>query len=214
MSIRFGCLLAVPLALLVGCGKKTLALPADPIERAATCGVVAAATLRTAAGVKGDLSPEDQGRIFHYPLLAASEGGAYDPTKAGAVFKLQPQLADRITKGKWQELQPACAEAYPATVVKQPTLPAGQLDSALQCYMTLDFMRKALADAGASYAEASVKYGAIATHLDPKVSAALKSAGIKGNDAIQVRRKQALADAAKLGPPPAIIAACTEKYGA
>ena len=86
MSIKFGCLLAISLMLLAGCGKKSLALPTDPIERAATCGVIAAATLRTAAGVKGDLSPEDQGRIFHYPLLAASESGSYEAEKAGAVF--------------------------------------------------------------------------------------------------------------------------------
>ena len=33
--------------LLVACGPKALDLPADPVDRAATCGVVAAATART-----------------------------------------------------------------------------------------------------------------------------------------------------------------------
>ena len=96
--------------------------------------------------------------------------------------------------------------------MKAPALPEGALDSTLQCYMTLDFMRKALADAGPSYADAAVKYGAVATHLDTKVTVALTRAGIKGNDAVQARRKQALAASARLGPPPEVIASCEKKY--
>ena len=212
MSIKLASLTLIPAIALSGCGPKALALPDDPIERAATCSVVAAADARVATGVKGNLSAEAQGRIFHYPLLAASAGGSYDADIAAAVFKREHPIADAVTKGKWQDLKPACASAYPATTVTAPELPAKPLDSAIECYMTVDFMRKALAGAGQSYAEAVTRYGALVNKLDPKVSTELTRAGIKGNDAIQTRRKQGLADSAKLGPPPAVIEACTRKY--
>jgi len=199
--------------LAAGCAKETPKLPTDPIERAATCGIVAAATEREAAGVKGDLSAEAQGRIFHYPLLAASEGTAFDDTKANAVFKRMPQLFDTVVTGKWQTLRPACASAYPATQVAQPALPKRPLDAMLQCYVMVEFMRKALGNQGAAYTEAVTTYGVLATKIDGKVSPALARIGIKGGDALRDRRARALAAAAKLGQPPAVIDACEKKYG-
>ena len=78
--------------------------------------------------------------------------------------------------------------------------------------MTADFMRKALGDQGLSYAEAVLQYGVLTDKLDGKVSPALKRAGVADGTALQEKRSEALAAAAKLGPPPVVIAACKAKY--
>lgn len=210
---RFLAVSAVASLALGGCGEKAKVLPDDPIERAATCGVVAAATERETAGIKGDLSAEAQERIFHYPLLAAAEGERFDAERANAVFQRMPKLFDSTIKGKWQTLRPACAAAYPATQVAQPALPAAPLDSMLQCYMVSDFVRKAFGGQGAAYAEAATTAGVFTDKLDRKVSPALKRAGVNGADALQDKRNEALAAAAKLGQPSGVIAACEKKYG-
>lgn len=211
--MRMAMLPALLALLAPGCAKKTLKLPADPVDMAATCGLIAAATEREAAGVKGELSAEAQGRIFHYPLLAASQGASFDDARANAVFKRMPQLFDTVIQGKWQALRPACAAAYPAAEIAHPTLPARPLDSMLQCYVMVEFMRKALGNQGVAYTEAVTGYGVLATRIDAKVSPALARVGIKGGDALRDRRAKALAAAAKLGQPPAVIEACEKKYG-
>jgi hypothetical protein len=213
---KFASAALIPSALalmLAGCGDKTPMLPSDPIEQAATCGVVTAATERGSAGVKGDLSAKAQMRIFHYPLLAGAQGESFDHAKADAVFKRMPDLFDQTIKGKWQVLQPACASAFPATQNSKPALPAGALDSTAQCYAVVNFMRKALGGLGGTYEEAGNRYGVLATKLDTRLTAALGRAGINSDDARKANSDKALADAARLGQPQAVIAACEQKYG-
>ena len=202
----------LPALALGGCGGKARTLPADPIDLAATCGVVAAATERQAAGVKGDLSADAQQRIFHYPLLAASQAARFDADRADAVFKRMPTLFDATIKGKWQALRPACAAAFPATRIAQPMLPPQPLDAVLQCYVLVDFMRKALGGLHGSYSAAAERYDALARTLDTKVSPALAHVGIRNGPALQNKRAEALAAAARLGQPQAVIAACGAKY--
>src|SRR5262245_39389542 len=80
--MKFPLILALAL-LLPGCGPKALSLPEDPIDRAASCGVVAAVQARAAtADVKASLPFDSQGHILHYALLAASEGGSYEAERA------------------------------------------------------------------------------------------------------------------------------------
>lgn len=195
------------------CASKPPALPDDPVELAASCGVIAAASERETAGIKGDLPAEAQERIFHYPLLAGAAGKSFDDDRAQAVFQRMPKVFDSVIQGKWQTLKPACAKAFPQTQIAQPTLPAGKLDGMLQCYVLADFMRRSLGGAGAAYTEASMRYGIFTTKLDTKMTSALDSAGLKNGPALQARRAEALSAAAKLGQPPAVIAACMKKYG-
>ncbi len=84
-------------ALLAGCGgPKALTLPEDPIDRAATCGVVAAAEARAGSpDIKAALPFEAQGRILHHALVAASEGGSFSGQKASAVSKRMSELQGR-----------------------------------------------------------------------------------------------------------------------
>lgn len=196
-----------------GCAKRADVLPDDPVDRAATCGVVAAALERRAAGVKGDLSAEAQGRIFHYPMLAASAGTSFDNDRANTVFKRTPQLFDHVINGKWKPLRAQCAAAYPPTTVATPVLPAKPFDATLQCYVLVDFMRKALGDQGGSYTEAATTYSVMSTHLDTTLAPMLATMGLKSGPALQAKRAEALAAAAKLGQPPAVIAACKKRFG-
>lgn len=196
--------------LLAGCGgPKPIALPGEPIDRAATCGVITAIAEREQAGAKGDLPADAQARIFHYPLLAASTGDRFDRARADAVFKRMPQLSEQTTEGKWQPLRPACRAAFPQAAIAAPRLPDAAAEARVQCFVLADFLRKAFGDLPGAYGEAATRYGALTNRLDAKVAATLGPSG----DTQKRRRDEALAAAAKLGQPPAVIAACEKRFG-
>jgi hypothetical protein len=204
----------IGIALLSACGEKAPDLPTDALDRAATCGVVAAASERQAAGIKGDLPADGQARILHYAMLYASSEGALDQDKVNAVSARMPGLFDRTIKGKWQVLRPACAQAFPPSQVRQPVLPAKPLDSMLDCYVLADFLQKVLSAQGGSYVAAAAEYGLLKDRLDTKMAPLVRAAGLRNGPAFQQKRQEALAAAAKLGQPPALISACERKYPA
>ncbi len=197
---------------LAGCTKPTAQLPTDPIDLAASCGVIAAASEREAAGAKGDLSAAAQGRILHYAMLYAASGDSFDPAKVNIVSKRMPALFDHLIRGKWQNLRPGCASAFPATRVAQPALPPKPVDAMLQCYGLADFLRKALAEQGPSYASAANEYGVLTGKLDIRMTSVLRAEGLHNGDALKAKRLEELAAATKLGQPPAVIDACEKKY--
>lgn len=206
-------ILPLSLALvLAGCAKQAPKFPTDALDQAATCGVVAAATEREAAGAAGELPADAQARILHYAMLYASTGNALDQDKVNAVSKRMPGLFDQTIKGNWQALRTTCATAFPASQVKQPELPAKPLEAMLQCDALAEFLRKALADQGATYGDAANAYGNFIEKLNPKMSVPLRAAGLRNGDALRERKLRELAAAAKLGQPPAVIDACEKKY--
>lgn len=198
--------------LLAACGERTPQLPTGALDQAAACGVVAAASEREAAGAKGELPADAQARILHYAMLYASTGKALDEDRVNAVSKRMPALFDQTIRGNWQTLQPTCAAAFPATQIRQPKLPAKPLDATLQCYTLAEFLRKALADQGSTYAGAANAYGALIEKLDARVSVQLRAAGLRNGEALRQRKLKELAAAAKLGQPPAVIHACEKAY--
>jgi hypothetical protein len=208
-------ILILPLSaalILAGCAKQAPKFPADALDQAATCGVIAAASEREAAGAAGELPADAQARILHYAMLYASTGKTLDRDKVNAVSKRMPGLFDRTIQGNWQSLQPSCASAFPASRIKNPVLPARPLDAMLQCDALAEFLRKALADQGATYGAAANAYGAFIEKLDPRMSVALRAAGLHNGDALRAKKLEALASAARLAQPPAVIDACEKKY--
>src|ERR1051325_2044401 len=122
---------ALAVGLLAACsGEKPLALPEEPVDRAATCAFVAAAVARVAVkDINAPLPVEAQGRIVHYALLAASAEGAFDAATANAVNKRIGALKDKLTSGRWQTLIQPCRAAFPAAANDAPELPRNILDS-------------------------------------------------------------------------------------
>lgn len=200
---------------LAGCGQKELTLPADPVDRAATCGVVTAAAARAGvADIKAPLPFEQQGRIMHYAMLAASEGKAFDSARAAAVVNRMSELESGITGGKWETLVQPCAEAYPATqATGAVTLPADALQAETGCYALATFLTKALGAQDAAYGDRLAEYGGMNRALDPKIGAALARRGINSkSERAAAMRAEALARMVKLGPPMSVMARCVEKY--
>ena len=64
---------ALTAGLLASCGPKPLELPADPVDKAATCAIVSASrALAAQADIKAELPFAEQVRITHYAMLAGS----------------------------------------------------------------------------------------------------------------------------------------------
>jgi hypothetical protein len=194
---------------LVGCGPKTLELPQEPIERAATCGAVAAAAERAATSdFKAPLSFEGIGRVIHYPLLAGSVGDAFSSETAAQVQKRMTALQDSIVEGKWQDLVPVCKAAFPATAVDKVTLPADRFDAQLGCDELGDFLRSAL-EGQEAYVNDLAEYRDLGNKLEPALAV-----GLPASDAsVRKERKQALAAMAKAGPPVAVMRQCLARFG-
>jgi hypothetical protein len=199
--------------LLASCGPKTLALPDQPVDRAATCGVIAAQSARLAThDIQASLPFEAMGRIIHYPLLAGSTGRSFSPDVAAQVKARMTALQNGISEGKWEELIPACQNAFPATAVKQVTLPAERFDAQLGCVELGDFLRSAL-DEQAEYANELGEYRDLGRKLEATLATGLRSRAGEELGARQEERRKALATIAKAGPPVAVLRECLDRFG-
>lgn len=202
-------------ALLAGCGgPKALTLPEDPIDRAATCGVVAAAEARAAsADIKQPLSFETQGRILHHALVAASDGGSFSGQKASAVSKRMSELSGEITEGKWQELAPACGAAFPEAGKNEVNIPGSRFDAQLGCDELSEFMMAALKPQRSQYGNELAEYRDLRQRLNNVLGPGLRARAGGDLQAQQEERRKALAAIARLGSPVAIMKQCVERFG-
>ena len=202
-------------ALLASCGPDVVTLPGDPIDKAATCGVAAAAEARLAiVDIKAPLPLEAHGRVVHYALLAASDGGDFSAEKASKVSHRMSDLFDPITTREWKELPGACRAAYPVAEKTDVTLPEDKFAAQLQCSELAEFLLTALKGQGGDYANELARYRGMRTRLNDAIAPALNaSAGKEWADQQRARRK-ALAEAGRLGAPIAVMAKCGERFPA
>lgn len=199
--------------LITACGPKPLELPADLVDRAATCGVVAAAEARTATRIEEALPFEAQQHILHYALLGGSAGDTFVPETANAVSRRMSELQENITQGKWQDLKPACVSAFPETTRTEIALPAGRFEAQLACYALDDFILSALERQESEYANELAPYRNLRRTLNVAIGPGMASRVGSSLKAQQAERNKAVAAAAKLGAPSAVMRQCVERYG-
>ena len=207
-------IIAFAIGLLAACsGDKPLTLPSDAVDRAATCAVVAAAEARVAVKEINDPLPvEAQGRIVHPALLAASATGEFDAPTANAVNKRMDEFKDKLTSGAWQSLIQPCRTAFPPAANQAPELPRNALDAELDCEQLAEFLANAL-DAQGRYRQQVADYRRLRGRLNDRLASALK-ARVGGSLAAQQEAgRKALARAASLGSPVAVIRLCAARFG-
>lgn len=205
-------LVCLPL-LLAGCGPKPLTLPEDPIRRAATCGVVAAAAARQGADVKAKLPFEAQAKILHYALLEGAAGATFDKARAATVANTMSTVGDTVTAGEWQALQGPCDQAYPAAARNEArALPDDRLIARLGCDGLAAFMTTALREDESAYAERLRALAALQRAIDDTVGPALRARGIGAGQSIEAR-DAAMARLIRLGPPAKVLDACVAAFG-
>jgi hypothetical protein len=196
-------------------GPKALTLPTDPVDRAATCGIVAAAEARSAtADINQPLTLEAQGHILHYAMLAGSESDRFSAETAGAASKRMKALQDAVTSGEWQDLEPPCRAAFPAAALTADVkLPADRLDAQLGCSELAQFTATALEADQAHYAAQLGEYHDLRTTLSNRMGPALRSRF--GSDFVKQRAAahKALAAMAQLGSPVAVLGQCLKTFG-
>jgi hypothetical protein len=199
--------------LLPSCGPQALSLPEAPVDRAATCGVIAAVEARQATDMKRVLPFTEQLRILHYALLAGAQGETYSEEAANAVIDRMPALQEEITEGKWQELAPACRQTFPETQKEQVTLPADRYEAQLACDALGDFLTGRLRSEEMHYGGPLRDYRALSQKLDRALGPGLRARVGAELAAQQAARREALGEAAKLGSPAAVMRQCVELYG-
>lgn len=200
--------------LLVGCGPKQLALPGDPIDKAATCAVVSAAASRAGApGQTGDLDFDSQTRILHYAMLAASEGGNFSAKKASEVVGRMGEVEKHVTDGKWQSLVSPCDAAYPE--VKKTTgieLPKAKFDAELGCYALGDFLVKTVSTKDPKAQERLSELMQMRRDLDGPIGNGLKTRGATDYERTLEMKQGALGKMTKLGAPAETARICNSRF--
>lgn len=199
--------------LLASCGPQALTLPEAPVDRAATCGVVAAAEARASTDMKRVLPFTSQLKILHYALLAGSQGESFSEETSTAVIERMPALQEEITEGKWQELAPACRAAFPLAEKEEVTLPADRFDAQLGCDSLADFLSGRLRSQEANYGGQLGEYRGMLTKLDRALGPGLRARAGADLAAQQAARREALAKMAKLGQPATVMRQCIERFG-
>lgn len=199
---------------LASCGPKQLALPGEPIDRAATCAVVSAADSRQhAPSAKGDLGFAAQTRILHYAMLAGSEVRDFSTANASAVVARMSELEADITKGKWQDLVTPCDIAYPE--VKKTAgieLPKGRFDAQLGCYSLGDFLVKTVTTSDPGAKEQISKLMDMRRDLDGSIGSGLKARGAGEYEQTLELKQAALVRMTRLGAPAEIVKLCTSRF--
>lgn len=199
---------------LAGCGPKQLALPSDPIDKAATCAVVSAADARAnAPNVKGDLGFDAQTRIIHYAMLAASDGDNFSSKKASEVVGRMGEVEADVTNGKWQSLVAPCDQAFPQ--VKKTAgieLPSTKFDAALGCYSLGDFLVKTVTTSDPKAQAQLSDVQKMKRELDATVGSGLKARGASDYERTLALKQAALAGMTKLGAPAETVRICTGRF--
>jgi hypothetical protein len=199
--------------ILSACGPKALELPGDPVDRAATCAVVAAAAARVSVpDVKAPLPLAAQGKIFHYALIAASHGGTFEAETANRVNKRMRELEAGITGGKWEDLVPACDSAFPATAKTAVQLPSGRFEAQIACEELAEFTSVALEGAEKDFGNELAGYRRMRTELNDAIAPGLRARAGAGSEAQSRERDEALAAAAALGSPIPVLEKCRERF--
>ncbi|MBV9984199.1 hypothetical protein [Bradyrhizobium sp.] len=208
------CVLASALILASCGGPKALALPTQPVDRAATCGVVATASARRAtADIQAPLPIAAEGHILHYALLGASADGRFSSETAGAIVKRMPALEPEITQGQWQTLIPACQAAFPEAEKSDVTLPAVKLDAQLGCGALAQFTASALEPAKSHYARELAEYRRLRGTISDRVGPALRARAGSDMAAQREAEAEAMAKIVRAGPPVAVLAECGRRFG-
>jgi hypothetical protein len=202
------------LLLLAACGSKNLALPEPLVDKAATCGVVAAIQAREGtADVKAALPFDAQGRILHYTLLAASQGGSFASSEAVAVNDRMGVLQKQVIAGKWQPLVNQCHAAFPEADATQVSLPADRLEAQLGCDELADFLGTTLARED-RYGNELAEYRQLGDALDrTSMPAALRARVGSDLDAQQALRRKAMAKIVRSGSPMPVMRECLSRFG-
>lgn len=195
------------------CGSRPLELPADPVDRAATCAVVAAAAARTAVpDVKAPLPLAEQGKIFHYALIAASRSATFEAETANRVNKRMRELEAGITGGKWRDLVPACDSAFPVTARTQVSLPSDRFEAQIVCEELAEFTSVALEGSERDFGNELAAYRRMRTELNDSMGPALRARAGPASEAQARERHRALAAAAALGSPIPVLDKCRERF--
>lgn len=214
MRHRFTAALPLGMLLLASCGPHKLALPDDPVDRAATCAVVSAASSRASApSVAGGLGFDAQTQIIHYAMLAGTDDKGLSAKRTAAVIARMSELEGHITGGKWQKLEDPCNQAFPE--VKKVTgieLPASKFDAQLGCYALGDFLTRSVQTSDPKGETTLATYSQLHRKLDAPIGAGLKERGASKVERTQELKDEALGRMTRLGAPVKVMEMCTSRF--
>lgn len=210
----FPALAAGAALLLPSCAAEKPVLPSQPVEQAATCGVVAAAEARASFPDAATTLPLDaREHMLHYALIAASRTGNYSAETAKAVIRRMAELENGPVKERWEDLLPLCREAFHDAWTFNVELPKDRFDSKLQCDELGKFLTVSLQNQGGGYEEQLAAYRQMAVKLEERLGPGIRVRAGDDPQKQQALRKEALAAASKLGRPAQIMEQCLERYG-
>ena len=200
---------------LAACGAKSLELPADPVDRAATCGVVAAAAARTAVDRRqGAAAARRAGQDL--PLCPA--GRVRRGRVRGRDGEPDQQAHARARGGDHRRQMAAISSrsatsAFPATAKTEIELPSGRFEAQIACEELAEFTSVALEGSESAFRQRARRLSRMRTELNDAPRPGPARPGRHPTREAQSReRDQALAAAAALGSPIPVLDKCIERF--
>lgn len=196
--------LAAPLAAVAGPGD----LPADPMQRAATC----AAAISGQAGVLSGkpFTYETADRVGQFAII----GSAGQADKLPGLGQAMADAAKTLGPEGFGPAVAACDRAYPRTLANAPVrMPANEVDRGLGCMILAGTLGGIHKGAGTDSDPRAANYMKLAESLGAKLEAKLNAAGITTEEQLMARLQAVGPTVGDFGPPTKVAEACLKEFG-
>lgn len=197
------------LLVLAACKNAEIALPENPMDRAATC---YAAAITEISATKGDLTAEQANRSAQFVYLGAVSDGIAEPSKLPLVMQKAEALRAEIKKaGNAAAYKSACAKAYPSTVTGSfKGLPVDDRSTRMICF-TLSTAAMQVYES--SRVTPPVTTANMNTKLDVQLRDEINAEGNVNPAELAGLAMRSMAKAVELGSMNEVLAACVGRYG-
>ncbi|PQM27712.1 hypothetical protein CVO77_03870 [Sphingopyxis lindanitolerans] len=206
--------LAIALSLtLGGCGgaPADATLPADRSESAALCYGATMALAKERIG-SGSVPVDDAGQALHFALLGGSPDGLGDPAKFEQIASRGATLQHKFVADKNAASYTApCAKAFPETQAGAfKALPPDVRDTRIMCYTLSTVLLQIFAQSEIAPDPRAATYVKLNGALERLVNSEVYPA--EDDEHVGEIAMRALAKAVRLGPPIAVLNACSDRY--
>jgi hypothetical protein len=194
-----------------------LALPGDPVERAATCSGAYLARAQLQPGFEQNgISEEDMSRVIHPAYIDAGSSGQVEQGRLELSGNKSPLKAAEFRKnGKAEAAIAACEQAYPALRRGSfKALPADDVTARAVCAATAGALAQTYEATEGVRSERMPQIARLMVELVDPVTADFERKGITDLEAMNGELRRALAESMRSGPPGEVVTACLARFKA
>jgi hypothetical protein len=197
--------------------RAALTLPADPVERAATCSGAYLAVAQLQPGFeKNGVSEDEMNRVMHPVYVDAGASGRIEQARLELAGNKSPIKAAEFRKnGKAEATIVACEEVYPAIRAGAfKALPTEDAQARIACVATAGALVQTYQATEEVRSERLPAIARLMEQLTEPVFADFERQGVTDVELMNAELRAVLARTMRSGPPGEVMTACLARFGA